>query len=88
MAIFFSIFGLIGTLCLMQANQLTEALIATFVVPNGYKSTFGLKLGIGIFICFIVSIVVLGGIERISKYQPNLSQLLVALYFILVGYIM
>jgi len=87
MAIFFSVFGLIGTLCLMQANQLTEALIATFVVPNGYKSTLGLKLGIGIFICVIVSIVVLGGIERISKVSAKLVPTMVALYFILVGYI-
>jgi AGCS family alanine or glycine:cation symporter len=87
MAIFFSIFGLIGTLCLMQANQLTEALIATFVLPNGYKSTLGLKLGIGIFICVIVSIVVLGGIERISKVSAKLVPTMVALYFILVGYI-
>lgn len=87
MAIFFSIFGLIGTLCLMQANQLTEALIATFIVPNGIESSFGLKLGIGIFICLLVSVVVLGGIQRISKVSAKLVPSMVGFYFVLVGYI-
>src|SRR3989339_1044688 len=52
-AIFFSVFGLIGTLCLMQANQLTEALITVFVLPMGIESTFTIKLLIGILICLL-----------------------------------
>ena len=34
MAIFFSIFGLIGTLCIMQANQFTEAITTIFFTPE------------------------------------------------------
>jgi len=87
MAIFFSVFGLIGTLCLMQANQLTEALITVFFVPAGIESTFTLKLIIGIVICLIVAVVVLGGIQRISKVSEKLVPGMVAFYFVLVAYI-
>ncbi|MFA5850508.1 MAG: alanine/glycine:cation symporter family protein [Bacteroidales bacterium] len=86
-AVFFSIFGLIGTLCLMQANQLTEALITVFVLPMGIESTFIVKLVIGILICLIVSVVVLGGIQRISKVSAKLVPAMVAFYFLLVAYI-
>ena len=86
-AVFFSIFGLIGTLCLMQANQLTEALITVFVLPMGIESTFVVKLVIGILICLIVSVVVLGGIQRISKVSAKLVPTMVAFYFLLVAYI-
>lgn len=87
MAVFFSIFGLIGTLCLMQANQLTEALTTVVTAPMGIETTFGLKLSIGIVICLLVSIVILGGIQRISKVSAKLVPTMVAMYFLLVGYI-
>lgn len=87
MAVFFSIFGLIGTLCLMQANQLTEALTTVITAPMGLETTFGLKLSIGIVICLLVSIVILGGIQRISKVSAKLVPTMVAMYFLLVGYI-
>jgi len=87
MAVFFSVFGLIGTLCLMQANQLTEALTTVITVPMGLETTFGLKLIIGIFICLLVSIVILGGIQRISKVSAKLVPTMVGMYFLLVGYI-
>ncbi|MEN6619638.1 MAG: alanine/glycine:cation symporter family protein [Rikenellaceae bacterium] len=86
-AIFFSVFGLIGTLCLMQANQLTEALITVFVTPMGIESSFTIKLIIGILICVLVSVVVLGGIQRISKVSARLVPTMVAFYFVLVAYI-
>lgn len=87
LAIFFSIFGLIGTLCLMQSNQLTEALITVFFVPFGIESSFNLKLIIGIVICLIVAVVVLGGIQRIAKVSERLVPAMVGFYFLLVGYI-
>ena len=87
MAVFFSIFGLIGTLCLMQANQLTEALTTVITAPLGLETTFGLKLIIGIVICLLVSVVILGGIQRISKVSAKLVPTMVGMYFLLVGYI-
>ena len=62
MAIFFAFFGMIGTLCFMQANQLTESFITVLNVPD----TFKFRLITGIIMGAGVSIVVLGGITRIS----------------------
>jgi len=87
MAVFFSIFGLIGTLCLMQANQLTEAITTTFFEPAGISNTLALRFIIGLMICISVSVVVLGGIQRISKVSARLVPLMVALYFLIVAYI-
>jgi len=87
MAVFFSIFGLIGTLCLMQANQLTEAITTTFLEPAGINNTLSLRFIIGVLICVSVSVVVLGGIKRISKVSARLVPFMVALYFLIVAYI-
>ncbi|MDD2419571.1 MAG: alanine/glycine:cation symporter family protein [Bacteroidales bacterium] len=87
MAVFFSIFGLIGTLCLWQANQLTEAITSVLHHDTGLEATFGIKLGIGVTICALVSVVILGGIKRISKVSSKVVPGMVALYFILVAYI-
>lgn len=87
MAVFFSIFGLIGTFCLMQANQLTEAIITVFTTPAGIENTFLLRLIIGIYITLIVSVVVIGGIQRISKVATKVVPTMVGMYFILVVYI-
>ena len=86
-AIFFSVFGLIGTLCLMQANQLTEAITTVFTTPMGIENSFNLRLFIGIAICLLVSVVVLGGIQRISKVSARIVPAMVAFYFVLVAYI-
>lgn len=85
MAVFFSIFGLIGTLCLMQSNQLTEALTTVFVAPE--ENTLMLRFIIGVVICIIVSVVILGGIQRISKVSTKIVPAMVGLYFLLVLYI-
>ncbi|OFZ10828.1 MAG: sodium/alanine symporter, partial [Bacteroidetes bacterium RIFOXYC2_FULL_39_11] len=87
MAVFFSIFGLIGTLCLMQANQLTEAITTVVTTPAGIENTLFLRLIIGIVICLLVSVVVLGGIKRISKVSARVVPVMVAMYFVLVAYI-
>ena len=87
MAIFFSVFGLIGTLCLMQANQLTEAITTVVTTPMGIQNSFILRMSIGIAITLIVSVVVSGGIQRISKVSAKLVPTMVGMYFLLVGYI-
>lgn len=87
MAVAFSIFGLIGTLCIMQANQLTEAVTATFTTPAGVENTLGMRFVIGLIICIIVAVVVLGGIQRIAKISAKIVPLMVGMYFLLVLYI-
>lgn len=80
MAIFFAFFGMIGTLCFMQANQLTESLITVLDAPD----TFKFRLITGIIMGIAVSLVVLGGITRISKIATKVVPAMVGLYFLLV----
>ena len=85
LAVFFSIFGLIGTLCIMQANQFTEAITTIFFTPE--QNTLTLRFIIGVIICVIVACVILGGIKRISKVATKVVPAMVAMYFLLVSYI-
>jgi AGCS family alanine or glycine:cation symporter len=80
LAIFFAMFGMIGTLCFMQANQLTESFITVLDAPD----TFNFRLITGLIMGAVVSIVVLGGIKRISKIATKVVPVMVGLYFTLV----
>ena len=86
LAVFFSIFGLFGTLCIMQSNQLTESITTLFVAPE--QNTALLRFFIGVAITVIVAFVVIGGIQRISKIATKLVPTMVALYFLLVLFIL
>lgn len=102
LAITFAVAGMFGTLCIMNANQLTEAVIATFTTPEWiYSSRFlgesasllgwhpesVLRLLIGLSIAAIVTIVVIGGVKRIANVATWLVPFMVGLYFISVMYI-
>ncbi|MFY9116648.1 MAG: alanine/glycine:cation symporter family protein [Bacteroidales bacterium] len=87
LAVLFSSFGLIGTFCLMQSNQLTEALQTVVYTPAGIQNTIGLRFVTGLVIAGIVAIVVLGGINRIGKVASRLVPFMVGYYFLLVLYI-
>ncbi len=87
LAVLFSVFGMIGTFCLMQANQLTEALQTVIFTPAGVENTIWLRLIVGISIAVIVSLVVLGGIKRIGKVATRIVPAMVLFYFLLVTYI-
>lgn len=87
MASFFAVAGMFGTLCIMNANQLTEAIVSTSsslgFVPH---PVYG-RLIIGISIAAIVGAVVLGGITRIARVASFLVPFMVGIYFIMVLYI-
>ena len=85
LAVFFSIFGLIGTLCIMQSNQLTESVTSLFFTPE--QNTLLLRFIIGVIITVIVAGVIIGGIKRISKVSTKLVPLMVGLYLLLVLFI-
>lgn len=87
LAIVYAIVGLVGTLCVMQANQLTESIITVFTTPYGIENTLFLRLLIGTVICILVSLVVLGGIKRIAKFASRIVPIMVVIYLILVLYI-
>lgn len=84
LAVFFCIAGLFGSFCLMQANQLTESVVSLFAGESG---TVGLRFGIGLTICLIVSIVIFGGIQRIARVAERIVPVMVILYFLLILYI-
>lgn len=102
LAVFFAIAGMFGTLCIMNANQLTEGFMSTFTTPegvasNGFLSTLGgtigmsnemtFKLLFGLTIALIVSLVVLRGVKRIAKVASILVPFMVGVYFLMVLYI-
>ena len=85
LAVFFSISGLIGTLCIMQSNQFTEAITTVFFTPE--QNTATLRFIIGVIITVVVACVILGGIKRISKVATKVVPAMVVMYFLLVMYI-
>ena len=102
LARFFAIAGMFGTLCIMNANQLTEAFMSTFTTPRGIESSgflgsVGGMLGIenaqaykllfGCAVCAVVSLVIYGGIRRIAGVASILVPFMVGLYFLMVLYI-
>ncbi len=102
MARFFAIAGLFGTMCIMNANQLTEAFLTTFttpetLAPGGAWAAAGSWLGLdgesafrllaGCIIAAIVAVVILGGIRRIARVASFMVPFMVGLYFIMVLYI-
>lgn len=84
LAVFFSLCGLIGALPVFNVNQLTQAINDIVLKPNGIVVDFTSNLIIGIVLVVITSIVILGGLNRISKVASKLVPSMVLLYFVLI----
>jgi len=84
LAIFFSACAMIGALPVFNVNQLTQAVNDILLRPNGVEVTNYTNFMIGIFLVFVTSIVILGGLKRISKVTEKLVPTMVLFYFILV----
>jgi AGCS family alanine or glycine:cation symporter len=82
LAIMFSICGLIGALPVFNVNQLTQAINDILLIPNGLEVGFSSNLIIGFVLVIITSIVILGGLQRISKTASRLVPTMVVLYFV------
>jgi AGCS family alanine or glycine:cation symporter len=102
MAKFFAFAGLFGTMCIMNANQLTEAFVTTFsnpqiVADSGFLAAIAGPLGVqnvqivkfifGCIVAAIVAVVILGGIGRIAKVASVMVPFMVGIYFLMVLYI-
>ena len=102
LARFFAVAGLFGTLCIMNANQLTEAFMTTFTTPEGiansaFLSNIGSVLSLenvrvyrllfGAAVAVVVGVVILGGIKRIAKVATVMVPFMVGLYFVMVLFI-
>lgn len=84
LAVMFSLCGLIALFPVFNVNQLTQAVTDILLVPNGIETGFTSNLIIGIILVVITSIVIFGGLQRISKTASKLVPFMVVLYFILV----
>lgn len=84
MAAFFSVAGLVGALPVFNVNQLTQAINFILLEPNGVEVGFGTDLIIGLVLVGITSLVIFGGLDRISKTAGKLVPAMVALYFVAV----
>ena len=82
LAVFFSICGLIGALPVFNVNQLTQAINDILLIPMGYEVSFQTNLLIGILLIIITSIVILGGLKRISSVASKLVPFMVFVYMI------
>lgn len=87
MAKFFAVAGMFGTLCIMNANQLTEATVSTVSSLTAVDNPMLLKLIIGIAIAGVVTAVVVGGVKRIATVASVLVPFMVGAYFVMVLYI-
>jgi len=81
LAIMFSICGLIGALPVFNVNQLTQAINDILLAPNGVEVGFTSNLIVGLVLVGITSIVILGGLGRISKTASKMVPSMVLLYF-------
>lgn len=84
LAVLFSFCGLIGALPVFNVNQLTQAINDIVLKPNGITVDFTSNLIIGLVLVTITSIVILGGLNRISKVASKLVPSMVLLYFVLI----
>lgn len=84
LAVFFSICGLVGALPVFNVNQLKQAINDILLIPNDIAVSFTSNLIIGITLVIITSIVILGGLNRISKTASKLVPAMVTLYFLMV----
>ena len=84
LAYFFSIAGLFGCLALFQANQLTQIITEQFFKDNLFIQSNLLysKLGIGLLISLIVSMVIFGGVRKIGLVTSRLVPIMVIIYLV------
>lgn len=84
LAVIFSIAGLVGALPVFNVNQLTQAINDILLRPQGIEVGFTTNLIIGLVLVGITAIVILGGLNRISKTAAKLVPTMVLIYFVAV----
>ena len=80
----FSLSGLVGVLPLFNVNQLTQAINDILLIPSGLTISFSSNIIIGFILIIVTSLVILGGLKRISLVATRLVPFMVAIYMICV----
>jgi AGCS family alanine or glycine:cation symporter len=82
---FFGVCAVFGTGNATQVNTITAA-VDTALINYGLitpSSTVGCNLIIGIFICIIVALILIGGVKRIGRVSETLVPIMALLYVVL-----
>ena len=82
MAMFFSFCGMVGALPVFNVNQLTQAINDIVLKPNGFEVSLFSNSIIGLILIILTSIVILGGLKRISRVSARLVPFMVGVYII------
>ncbi|WP_242206389.1 alanine/glycine:cation symporter family protein [Aestuariivivens insulae] len=82
LAVMFSICGMVGALPVFNVNQLTQAINDILLKPNGVEVGLFSNFVVGLVLVAITSVVILGGLKRISKTASRLVPAMVLLYFV------
>lgn len=88
LAIMFSLFGMIGALPVVNVNQLTQAINDIILTPNGVEVGLKSNLILAFILVGLTSVIILGGLKRISNAASKMVPSMVLLYFVLVLYIL
>ncbi len=75
---------MLGALPVVNVNQLKQAINDIILIPNGVEVSFQSNLIIASILVVFTSMVILGGLNRISKIASKLLPSMVVLYFVLV----
>ncbi|WP_343764910.1 alanine/glycine:cation symporter family protein [Gangjinia marincola] len=84
MAVLFSAFGMLGALPVVNVNQLKQAINDIVLIPNGIDVNLQTNLVIAFILVVVTTIVIVGGLNRISSIAAKLVPSMVVLYFVLV----
>ncbi|WP_298494814.1 sodium:alanine symporter family protein [uncultured Algibacter sp.] len=88
LAVMFSVFGMVGALPVVNVNQLTQAINDILLIPNGVEVGLKSNLIIAFVLVVLTSVIILGGLKRISNAASKMVPSMVLLYFVLVLYIL
>lgn len=88
LAIMFSVFGMVGALPVVNVNQLTQAVNDILLTPNGVEVGLKSNLVIAFVLVVLTSVIILGGLKRISNAASKMVPAMVSLYFVLVLFIL
>ncbi len=88
LAIMFSLFGMIGALPVVNVNQLTQAINDIILIPNGFEVGLKSNLVLAAILVGLTSMIILGGLKRISNAASKMVPSMVLFYFALVLFIL
>lgn len=86
LAVFFAIAGLLGTMPIVQINQLTQIVRDIVFVPTGLVDAdnhFGFDLIFGLSVAALVAGVIFGGISRVGYVAARLVPAMVVVYMVM-----